>query len=168
MTHPYVERYPDDASETVRIWLDDSWLLSDRDDPLPKPDLTLTVEQMNALIMQWLRGPAGPTGPLGPKGDQGYPLDIDVIARLEALEERLNYVERDHPEPKTVEEPISQVVGTRDLSRDDTQVMSPHVRSGHYVEDAEEEYEEVPPGAVDDALRDAGREPPPRGKPWPE
>lgn len=50
----------------VEIWLEDE---DDEDeDDEPAADFSLTVEQMNALVIEWLRGPMGMQGPTGPMG----------------------------------------------------------------------------------------------------
>ena len=59
---------------TVQIWVsrtvrdpDDGEMTFDTDNP----DLTVTREQMNDLVCQWLAGPPGPPGPAGPMGMMG-------------------------------------------------------------------------------------------------
>jgi len=49
----------------VRVWLRDRYLEEFGE---LEPDLTLTAEEMNALVVRWLRGPMGPQGPAGPPG----------------------------------------------------------------------------------------------------
>jgi len=59
---------------TVQIWI--SRTVRDEDDgemtfDLDHPDLTVTREQMNDLVCQWLAGPPGPSGPMGMTGPAG-------------------------------------------------------------------------------------------------
>ena len=62
-----------EEDEFVRVWLGDRYEVDYSDETsreLP-PSFTLTVEQMNALVVEWLRGPAGTPGPQGPMGPMG-------------------------------------------------------------------------------------------------
>jgi hypothetical protein len=98
MTYPYVE-HPGHHDQPVAIWLDDSWLMDDRDIERPAPDFTLTVDEMNAVTAMWLQGPPGPRGARGATGPPGYPLDIDVMERLRDLEdwrESHQWIHEDH------------------------------------------------------------------------
>lgn len=52
-----IERTP---SGKVEVWLEE-----DGDDPDAAADLSFTVEQMNALVVEWLRGQTGPPGATG-------------------------------------------------------------------------------------------------------
>ena len=59
----------------VKVWVEERWDYNEEtsdSDEFP-PDLTLTPDQMNALVVEWLRGPAGVPGPVGPMGHQGVP-----------------------------------------------------------------------------------------------
>ena len=47
----------------VEIWLED-----EDEDEEEAADLSFTVEQMNALVIEWLRGPMGPPGATGASG----------------------------------------------------------------------------------------------------
>lgn len=51
-------------SGRVEVWLEDP----DEDDDDEPADLSFTVEQMNALVVEWLRGPMGPPGATGMHG----------------------------------------------------------------------------------------------------
>ena len=44
------------------------WLEEDGDEPDQAADLSFTVEQLNALVIEWLRGYPGPPGPVGAPG----------------------------------------------------------------------------------------------------
>jgi hypothetical protein len=49
------------------------WLMGDPDTPRDKPDPTfeLAPEEVDQLVLKWLRGPIGPVGPMGPMGASG-------------------------------------------------------------------------------------------------
>lgn len=51
----------------------EEWLNGDPDMPLDKPNPTyrLRVEDVDKLVIHWLRGPMGPPGPAGPPGMSG-------------------------------------------------------------------------------------------------
>lgn len=51
----------------VEVWLEDEDEDEESDEEVAA-DFSLTVEQMNALVIEWLRGPSGPVGPTGPMG----------------------------------------------------------------------------------------------------
>ena len=42
------------------------WFRQTFDEVNPSPDLVLTTNEINAMVIEWLRGPMGPPGPPGP------------------------------------------------------------------------------------------------------
>ena len=52
----------------VLVWLDDEEVYEDDDEGEPAADLAFTTQQMNALVIEWLRGPMGPPGATGAHG----------------------------------------------------------------------------------------------------
>ena len=57
--------------EWVDVWRETRWNDDDEVYVENPPDLTLTVDQMNSLVIEWLRGPAGPPGATGMTGSSG-------------------------------------------------------------------------------------------------
>ena len=57
-------------SGRVEVWLEDADEedADEEEDDEPAADLSFTVEQMNALVVEWLRGPMGPPGATGAHG----------------------------------------------------------------------------------------------------
>lgn len=51
----------------------DEWLIGDPDTPRdkPEPSSRLAPEDVDQLVLGWLRGPSGPVGPMGPPRASG-------------------------------------------------------------------------------------------------
>lgn len=69
------DRWPEDRNG-AEVWVDNNekayneWLNGDPDTPRdkPEPSFKLATEDVNQLVIGWLRGPEGATGPPGMMG----------------------------------------------------------------------------------------------------
>lgn len=65
MTDPEVKIWTGDDHRALVDWYDfDGTQL----DPQPPATFECSEDEMNALVVEWLRGPIGHPGPMGPRG----------------------------------------------------------------------------------------------------
>lgn len=72
------DRWPENLNG-AKFWMDkdeefyNEWLIGDPDEirNKPEPTFTLSSEDVDQLVIKWLRGPEGPVGVMGPMGIPG-------------------------------------------------------------------------------------------------